>query len=121
MREIYPIRDPSSHKRALAEIEALMTHDPAPGSDEAVWLDAMATLVSAYEERECPIEGSYAPAEYLHFMMEQDGLTPEDLVPAIGALNCVHDVLNGKRDLTPAMIRRLCRQHHLDAARLIGA
>ena len=87
MRELYPIRDQTSYNRALVEIEALVDKDPPAGSDDAVWLDAMATLVAEYEEREFPIEAKYTPVEYLHFLMEQNGLTPKDLVPAIGKIN----------------------------------
>lgn len=76
----------------------------------------MATLVSVYEERSFPIGGSCTPTEYLHFMMEQNGLTPEDLVRASGRLNRTHEVLNGKRDLTLAMMHRLYRH----AVLLIG-
>lgn len=49
-------------------------------------------------------------------MMEQNGLTPEDLVRASGRLNRTHEVLNGKRDLTLAMMHRLYRH----AVLLIG-
>ena len=36
MREIYSIRDPASHQRALTEIEAFDDHESAPGSDDAL-------------------------------------------------------------------------------------
>jgi HTH-type transcriptional regulator/antitoxin HigA len=39
--------------------------------------------------------------------MEQSGLGPKDLVPMIGQLNRVYEVLTRKRPLTLAMIRAL--------------
>ena len=56
MLELYPITDQSSYNRALEEIEPLVDLDPPAGSDVAVWLDAMATLVIEFEKREFPIE-----------------------------------------------------------------
>jgi len=39
--------------------------------------------------------------------MEQSGITPKELVPMIGHLNRVYEILNRKRALTPAMIWQL--------------
>lgn len=39
--------------------------------------------------------------------MEQQGLKPKDLQPMIGGLNRVYEVLNRKRPLSLAMVRRL--------------
>ena len=39
--------------------------------------------------------------------MEQQGLKPKDLEPMIGQLNRVYEVLNGKRPLSMAMVRKL--------------
>ncbi len=45
--------------------------------------------------------------EAIKFHMEQSGLVPKDLVPMIGQINRVYEVLNGRRPLTLQMIRRL--------------
>ena len=47
------------------------------------------------------------PVEAIKFRMEQQGLGPKDLVPMIGQLNRVYEVLNRRRPLTLAMIRAL--------------
>ena len=39
--------------------------------------------------------------------MDQKGLTPKDLIPCIGQLNRVYEILAGKRRLTLPMIRKL--------------
>jgi HTH-type transcriptional regulator/antitoxin HigA len=39
--------------------------------------------------------------------MEQQGLKPKDLEPMIGRSNRVYEVLNRKRPLTLAMVRKL--------------
>jgi HTH-type transcriptional regulator/antitoxin HigA len=51
--------------------------------------------------------------------MEQNGLTAKDLVPMIGQINRVYEVLNRKRPLTLQMIRRLHRELGIPAESLI--
>jgi HTH-type transcriptional regulator/antitoxin HigA len=50
---IEPIIDEASHKRALKRIEDLW--DAEPGTPEGAELDALATLVDAYERKHFPI------------------------------------------------------------------
>ena len=51
--------------------------------------------------------------------MEQGGLAPKDLVPAIGRLNRVYEILARKRPLTLNMIWRLHEQFGIPAESLI--
>jgi HTH-type transcriptional regulator/antitoxin HigA len=52
--------------------------------------------------------------------MEQSGLTVKDLEPIIGRSSRVYEVLNHKRPLTLAMIRRLHRGLGIPAEVLIA-
>jgi HTH-type transcriptional regulator/antitoxin HigA len=47
------------------------------------------------------------PIEAIKFRMAQQGLVAKDLQPMIGGLNRVYEVLNRKRPLSLAMVRRL--------------
>ena len=60
------------------------------------------------------------PIEAIRFRMEQGVLTVKDLVPSIGQLNRVYEVLNRKRGLTLEMIRKLHRNLRIPAESLIG-
>lgn len=102
--EIKPIKSKSDHRAALREIETLMT--ARSGTAEGDRLDVLATLVEAYEARHFPMDLP-DPVEAIKFTMEQQGLTPADLVPAIGQRNRVYEVLNRQRPLTLRMIRGL--------------
>jgi HTH-type transcriptional regulator / antitoxin HigA len=51
---IQPVVDAASHQKALRRIEELW--DAKPGSREERELDALATLVDAYERRAFPIQ-----------------------------------------------------------------
>jgi HTH-type transcriptional regulator / antitoxin HigA len=117
--EISPIRTESDYKAALGEIAVLMESDPELGTPQGDRLDILATLVQAYEARHMPITPP-DPVEAIKFRMEQSGLTVRDLEPIIGKSNRVYEVLNRKRPLTLAMIRRLHSQLGIPAEVLIA-
>ncbi|MFM6986900.1 MAG: type II toxin-antitoxin system HigA family antitoxin [Hydrogenophaga sp.] len=104
--DIRPIHTEADHKATLKEISSLMESDPAPGTPDGDRLDILVTLVRAYEANHFPI-GAPDPVEAIKFRMEQSGLSVKDLEPLIGKSNRVYEVLNRKRPLTLAMIRRL--------------
>jgi HTH-type transcriptional regulator/antitoxin HigA len=117
--DIQPIRTEADYKATLRQISALMASDPAPATPKGDRLDILTTLVQAYEARHWPIEAP-DPVEAIKFRMEQSGLTVKDLEPMIGRSNRVYEVLNRKRPLTLAMIRRLHRDLGIPADVLIA-
>lgn len=116
---IRPIRTDTDHKAALKEISALMVSDPDLGTPEGDRLDILVTLVQAYEAKHIPIDAP-DPVEAIKFRMEQSGLSIKDLEPMIGRSNRVYEVLNHKRPLTLAMIRRLHKTLGIPANVLIA-
>lgn len=117
--DIRPIHTEADYAATLKEISALMQSDPAPGTLEGDRLDILTTLVQAYEARHFPV-GAPDPVEAIKFRMEQSGLTVKDLEPIIGKRNRVYEVLNRKRPLTLAMIRRLHQRLGIPAEVLIA-
>lgn len=114
--DIKPIKSEADYRATLREIESLMgSKADTPEGDR---LDVLVTLVEAYEARHYPMDYP-DPVEAIKFRMEQQGLTVDDLVPAIGRSNRVYEVLNGKRSLSVGMIRRLHRQFDIPADVLI--
>lgn len=102
--ELKPIRSKSDYREALAEVERLWgAKSGTPAGDR---LDILATLIEAYEEEHYPFNPP-DPIEAIKFRMEQQGLTRRDLEPLIGTRTRVAEVLNRKRNLSIAMIRRL--------------
>jgi HTH-type transcriptional regulator/antitoxin HigA len=116
---IFPIHTEADHQATLKEIAALMEGDPELGTPDGDRLDILVTLVQAYEARHAPIEAP-DPVEAIKFRMEQSGLSVKDLEPIIGKSNRVYEVLNRKRPLTLAMIRRLHRELGIPAEVLIA-
>jgi HTH-type transcriptional regulator / antitoxin HigA len=115
--DIRPIRTKADYRKALKEIERLMS--AAPRTSEGDRLDVLVTLVEAWERKHKPMTPP-DPIEAIRFRMEQSGLTPKDLVPMIGRLNRVYEVLARKRPLTLEMIRRLNEGLGIPAESLIG-
>lgn len=100
------IKTKTEHERALARIAELMDADPAEDTPEADELELLALLVDRYEEDHFPVDPP-DPVDAIEFRMEQMGLRNKDLVPYIGSASRVSEVLNRKRDLSLAMIRKL--------------
>jgi len=116
--EIRPIKTEEDYKAALREVSAFFDNEPVPGSAEGDRFEVLITLVEAYEAKHYPIELP-DPVEAIKFRMEQAGLTPKDLVPFIGRLNRVYEILNRKRPLTLTMIWKLHQQLGIPAECLI--
>ena len=115
---IHPIRTDEDYKVALRDVSAYFDSEPIPGSAEGDRFEILLTLVEAYESKNHPI-GLPDPIEAIQFRMDQAGLTPKDLVPAIGRINRVYEILNRKRPLTLAMIWKLHQKFGIPAESLI--
>lgn len=114
--EIKPIRTKTDYRSALKEIDSLM--GARSGSREGERLDVLVTLAEAYEAKHFPMDLP-DPVEAIKFSMEKGGLAPKDLVPMIGQINRVYEVLGRKRPLTLKMIWRLHRGLGIPAESLI--
>lgn len=115
--DIRPIKTEDDYRQTLREIEALMSADP--GTEAGDRLDVLVTLVEAYERAHFPMDLPDA-VEAIKFRMEQQGLTVDDLVPAIGRKNRVYEVLAHRRPLTVRMIRALNKTFNIPAESLLN-
>ena len=114
--EIKPIKTKADCRAALKEIETLMAAERDTPAGER--LDVLVTLVEAYERKHYQFDLP-DPVEAIKFCMEQKGMTPKDLVPMIGRINRVYEVLSRRRPLTLAMIQRLHSELGIPAESLI--
>ncbi len=113
---IKPIKSQKDYRAALRHVESLM--GAAAGSAEGDKLDVLVTLIEAWERKHFPLDLP-DPIDAVKFQMEQAGLSPRDLVPMIGQLNRVYEVLNRKRPLTLRMIWNLHEQLRIPLESLI--
>jgi HTH-type transcriptional regulator/antitoxin HigA len=115
---IEPIVDDASHKRALKRIEALW--DAEVGTPEGAELDALATLVDAYERKHFPILAP-DPIKAIELRAEQLGWSRKELEQLIGSRARVSEVLHGRRSLTLPMIRKIHAAMGIPAEVLIAS
>ena len=110
------IENEKDHAQAKALIEELMGSDDA--ADRAR-MAAQARLIEAYERARWPRRTPALP-DLLTYLMDQHGLSRGDLVPLLGTPSRVSEVLNGKRDLSMSMVRKLRERFHISADLLIA-
>ena len=115
---IRPIRTESDYQAVLREVSAYFDNEPEPGTEDGARFEILLTLVEAYEAKQFPVDLP-DPIEAIRFRMDQEGLTAKDLEPAIGKRNRVYEVLNGKRNLTLAMVWKLHEMFGIPAESLI--
>lgn len=116
MSEIKPIRTENDYEAALAEVEALW--GAKAGTPKGDRLDVIVTLIESWEAANYPMDQP-DPIEAIKFRMEQQGLTRKDLEGIIGTRARIAEVLDRKRGLSIAMIRRLNKELHIPAEVLI--
>lgn len=104
--EVKLIKTEADYREALTELAPLVDMDPAPDTPEGDRLEVLGLLVEAYEKKHYPMELPTA-IEAIEFQMDQRGLTPADMVEYFGHRSRVTEVLNGNRELSKAMMRRL--------------
>ena len=97
------IDNDADHAQAKALVQKLMqSNDP----QDRRRMVAQARLIEAYERSRWPRREVALP-DLLGYLMDQHGLTRADLVPLLGTASRVSEVLNGKRELSMTMVRRL--------------
>ena len=116
--DIRPIHTDTDYRAALREVSTYFDSEPEPGTPDGDRFEVLLTLLEAYEAKHFPIDLP-DPVEAIKFRMEQAGLAPKDLVPAIGRLNRVYVILNHKGPLTLNMIWRLHEKFGIPAESLI--
>jgi HTH-type transcriptional regulator/antitoxin HigA len=105
--DIKPIRTDADYQNALSTIEKLF--GAAPDTEDGQTLDVLLVLVEDWERKQGFELPQPDPVTAIKFRMEQQGLTKRDLVPYIGSLSKVSEVLSGKAPLSLSMIRSLSK------------
>ena len=110
------IENDNDHAQAKALIDELMGSEDAA---DRVRMVAQARLIEAYERSRWPRRRPTLP-DLLTYLMDQHGLSRADLVPLLGTASRVSEVLNGKRELSMSMVRKLRERFQVSADLLIS-
>ena len=114
--EVKLIKTKRDYKNALARIEEIF--DAKPKSKEGDELDLLVTLVEKYEEEKYPMPEP-DPIEAIRFMMEQMGIDDNELGLILNSRSRASEILNRKRKLSIAHIRKLTEHLKIPADVLI--
>jgi len=105
----------TENERMIAELEKLDTRGrPLTPEEERLAL-LMSLLIRQFEESRYPL-GHAEPVEALRVLMESRGLRQRDLIPVFGSSSVASNVLNGKRSLSKAHVRKLAQFFHVPAS-----
>ena len=119
-QQVRVIKTQRDYAASLARLSALMDQKFAHGSNQENELELLALVIEAYERSKVsPV--ILDPVEAIRFRMDQQKLAPKDLVPLLGSISKVSEILARKRQLSLAMIRALHKGLGIPAEVLISA
>ena len=98
----------------MEELSRSIAHGAASPEETALH-SLLVTLIKEYDNRTYPLPPG-DPLRMLQFLMEHRGLRAADLTPIFGARSIASLVLNGKRKLSKAHIRKLAEFFHVSPA-----
>lgn len=118
-QQVKVIKTQRDYDAAVVRLSALMDEEIAPGSSKEAELELLALVIESYERSKVePVVPD--PIEAILFRMDQLGLKKVDLVPYMGSLPKVSEVLARKRPLNLAMIRKLHQELGIPADVLLA-
>ena len=105
-QQVKVIKTQRDYDASVVRLSALMDEEIALGSSKEAELELLALVIVSYERSKVePVAPD--PIEAILFRMDQMGLKKVDMVPYMGSLPKVSEVLARKRPLNLAMIRKL--------------
>ena len=112
---LFSIRNEHEYDLAVERLNRLLDE---VGADEQhplyTLLDALGTLIHAYEEQHHPMP-ECSGVDVLRFLMDEHGLTQSDL-SEVGSQGVISDILRGKRVLNVRQIRALAKRFQVSPA-----
>src|SRR5208283_2579747 len=107
LSEVRPevIHDQEQNQACIRRLEELTSKKSVTRAEEKL-IELLAVLIEDFEAREYPVPEA-GPLDIIRHLMDAHRLRQKDLVDIFGTESIVSDVLNGKRDLTKAHIKKL--------------
>lgn len=114
-----PIKTPEQHAEALSRFDRLASRGDSLTEKQQDQMEVLAVLIENYEN-EYQAVARPTPLEAIKFRMEQMGYRQKDLAALLGGASRASEILAGKRDLSPMMMRRLRDEWGIPADSLLG-
>ena len=114
-----PIHDQASYNNAVEIVHALAGFKLNRDQDD--YLELMAKIIEDYENETSPEPASVRGIESLKFLLNENGLSADDLGSIIGVDRSIaYRILKGTRSLTAAHIKKLSSRFEVSADLLIA-
>lgn len=111
-----PIQTAEEHVAAQAILDRLIGRPDWTGG-QIDYLAGLARFVEDYEQEHYAAQfPKLSPIEILKHLLEENDMTTSDLGQVLGSRGLASEVLNGKRGLSKALIRKLADRFAVDAA-----
>ena len=91
--------------RMVAQLEALSIPERQLSAEEDALATLLERLIADYDDKFSLPE--QPPHEMVKYLMDQRGLKQADLVPVLGSRAQVSDLVNGKRGISKAQVKKL--------------
>lgn len=103
---INTIQNALDYTQAMQRLLTLIDTDFISNSPEQFAFYQLVTAIENYEQAHIePIQ--VLPLDALRFRMEQQGLSPEDLLPVLGSMQRIASILQGKWQLNLSEMKKL--------------
>ena len=102
------------NRRLIEILERLTAQEHVTEAEEKL-IALMTVLVENFENQNYPVL-DVGPLDIIRHLMEEHNLRQKDLADVFGTESIVSDVLNGKRELNKAHIRRLSERFKVSPA-----
>ena len=106
MNNIHLVRTAKEYDATMEKVLVLAKTNPPENTPEYEQLTILSLLIEEYDRKHYPAVET-DPVEAIKFRMEQQGLRPVDMKEYFGSTGRFYDVINKKRKLSLAMIRKL--------------
>jgi HTH-type transcriptional regulator/antitoxin HigA len=100
-----PIQNDREFDRMVARLEELDFAKRKLTPEEEALREILVALIEVYDDKFSLPE--QPPHKMVKFLMEQRGLKQADLVPVLGSRAQVSDLVNGKRGISKAQVKKL--------------
>jgi HTH-type transcriptional regulator / antitoxin HigA len=108
-----PIQNDREFERMVARLEELDFAKRQLTREEEALREILVALIEVYDDKFSLPE--QPPHEMVKYLMEQRGLKQADLVPVLGSRAQVSDLVNGKRGISKAQVKKLAQYFGVSA------
>jgi HTH-type transcriptional regulator/antitoxin HigA len=109
-----PIQNDREFDRAVERLEELDFAKRKLTQEEKALREILAALIEVYDDEHYQLP-EQPPCEIVKHLMEQRGLKQADLVPLLGSRAQVSDLVNGKRGISKAQVKKLAEYFGVSA------